>query len=425
MSLKRRPKRLCTKLLYLYLFTFISLEVGRISQPCYIKRVFELNNHIHNGNDIIQRGIILTIVVLLYIIVFVVVFTPFNVFDNSGYSQILPSNSNVSSVDNNSLPIKSDLKNTSLGQLVPKEEKIEGNKSLSNSTSNITTLNRLSSTANSSGTPEMMIPQVKITSHTKNQKVPAGTLTINGISSDNPSKICDVYVILNSIKPYQKVTPDGQNGQNSSSKDYSTWKFTFLPTYALISEGDNKMTAKIDCIHGATNSTKFNSLNVTGVDSSITTGDLLISKKSAPLVEENAAASNGVSPAGNATSSPITSNPHSEQLTEVPHKTDGITPNPTYLGITPSSPLSNGVSPQNSSIPQSQHENNPAYVEGQFAGTEQLDPVDKERSVQTKKIVDKFIDKVQDTVEKRLEELITTRTPFKLVTPHPFETEGR
>jgi hypothetical protein len=375
-----------------------------------------MNRSIRTNNEIIRRGIMLIVAVTLFITVFMVLLTPFNLFDNSGYSQIVPSNSNVSLVGNNHLPIKTELQNTSLEQLVPKEEKIEGNNSLSNSTSNITALNHLSSTANSSSTAEMS-PQVKITSHTKNQKVPVGTLTINGISSDNPSKICDVYVILNSIKPYQKVIPHGQNGQNNSSKDYATWKFTFLPTYALISEGDNKMTAKIECINGAADSTKFNSLNVTGVYSNITTGNLLISKKSVPLVAKNSTG-NGVSPVDNTTSSPLTANPHPEQqLTEVPYKTDGITP---------ASPLSNEVSPQNSSVLPSQHDSNRPSIEGQFADKDkQVDPVDKERSLQTKKIVDKFIDKVQDTVEKRLEELINTRTPFKLVTPNPFETKDK
>jgi hypothetical protein len=385
-----------------------------------------MNRSIRPSNEIIQRGIILIVAITLFITVFMVLLTPFNAFDNSGYSQIVPSNSNVSLVGNNHLPIKTELQNTSVGQLVPKEEKIEGNNSLSNSTANITALNHLSSTANSSSTAEMS-PQVKITSNTKNQKVPVGTLTINGISSDNPSKICDVYVILNSIKPYQKVIPHGQNGQNNSSKDYSTWKFTFLPTYALISEGNNKMTAKISCINGAANSTKFNSLNVTGVYSNITTGNLLISKKSVPLVAENATSSNGVGPENNTTSSPMTANPHPEHpLTEAPYKTDGITSNPAYLGITPASPLSNEVSPQNSSGLPSQHDSNSPSIEGQFGDkNKQVDPVDKERSLQTKKIVDKFIDKVQDTVEKRLEELINTRTPFKLVTPNPFDTKDK
>jgi hypothetical protein len=37
------------------------------------------------------------------------------------------------------------------------------------------------------------LPSVKITSHTQNQEVPPGALTINGISSDTPSDICTVY----------------------------------------------------------------------------------------------------------------------------------------------------------------------------------------------------------------------------------------
>jgi hypothetical protein len=114
------------------------------------------------------------------------------------------------------------------------------------------------------------LPSVKITSHTQNQDVPAGTVTINGISSDTPSDICTVYIILNNIKPYQKVTPvDIGNGQ---SNDFSSWKYTFTPAYATIKEGTNKMTSKISCDAPMTaisnidnNLTKFNSLNVTGI----------------------------------------------------------------------------------------------------------------------------------------------------------------
>ena len=88
------------------------------------------------------------------------------------------------------------------------------------------------------------LPSVKITSQTQNQDVPA-VLTINGISSDTPSDICTVYIILNNIKPYQKVTPvDIGNGQIN---DFSSWKYTFTPAYATIKEGTNKMTSKISC----------------------------------------------------------------------------------------------------------------------------------------------------------------------------------
>jgi hypothetical protein len=117
------------------------------------------------------------------------------------------------------------------------------------------------------------LPSVKITSHTQNQQVPAGALTINGISSDTPSDICTVYIILNNVKPYQKVIPISiENGQGSSQNDFSTWNYTFTPQYATIKEGTNKMTSKISCDALATgvsntnsNLTKFNSLNITGI----------------------------------------------------------------------------------------------------------------------------------------------------------------
>lgn len=118
-----------------------------------------------------------------------------------------------------------------------------------------------------------VLPSVKITSHTQNQEVPAGALTINGISSDTPSDICTVYIILNNVKPYQKVIPISiENGQGSSQNDFSTWNYTFTPQYAIIKEGTNKMTSKINCDALATgisntnsNLTKFNSLNITGI----------------------------------------------------------------------------------------------------------------------------------------------------------------
>src|SRR5919106_4810060 len=116
------------------------------------------------------------------------------------------------------------------------------------------------------------LPSVKITSHTQNQEVPAGTLTIHGISSDTPSDTCTVYLILNNIKPYQKVIPTAKENGQSGHNDFSTWNYTFTPQYAAIKEGNNKMTSKISCDALATgisntnsNLTKFNSLNITGI----------------------------------------------------------------------------------------------------------------------------------------------------------------
>ncbi|HZD36682.1 MAG TPA: hypothetical protein VE130_15870, partial [Nitrososphaeraceae archaeon] len=167
--------------------------------------------------------------------------------DNIGYSQTMAPNSNnqtnisSQSEQENLTSVTNDTQSSNMSGILSNSSVIGENASLN--------------------------PQVKIISHSKGQEVPVGTLSVNGISSDNSASACDVYVLLNGIKPYQKVTPIGQSGSNNGNKDYSLWNFTFLPTYGLITEGDNKMTAKITCITGSENATKFNSLNVTGVAS--------------------------------------------------------------------------------------------------------------------------------------------------------------
>jgi hypothetical protein len=53
---------------------------------------------------------------------------------------------------------------------------------------------------------------VKIISPLANTTVPAGHLTINGISSDNPKTNCKVFVDWNDLKPMQNVTAKGPGG---------------------------------------------------------------------------------------------------------------------------------------------------------------------------------------------------------------------
>lgn len=88
-----------------------------------------------------------------------------------------------------------------------------------------------------------------------------------GVSTDNLISVCEVYMILNEIKPYQRVNPTGNNV--TGNPDYSTWNYTFTPEYATIQEGNNRMVSKITCIDhsgiSSENLTKFNSLNVTGI----------------------------------------------------------------------------------------------------------------------------------------------------------------
>lgn len=102
---------------------------------------------------------------------------------------------------------------------------------------------------------------IKITSPTKGQEIPVGhNLTVAGISvSNSTSANCEVSVIVNGIKPYQKAVPMGHGGTH----DYSTWIYRLVPTYTAIKKGQNKITAKFFC--GNNPSLTHNSVNVTGV----------------------------------------------------------------------------------------------------------------------------------------------------------------
>jgi hypothetical protein len=105
---------------------------------------------------------------------------------------------------------------------------------------------------------------VKITFPTKGQRIPVhSNLTVTGISVVNrTSTDCQVAVIVNGIKPYQKAVPTGHGGAN----DYSTWNFRLTPTYTVIKQGQNKITAKLSC--DKSNIISHHSVNITGVTGS-------------------------------------------------------------------------------------------------------------------------------------------------------------
>lgn len=360
--------------------------------------------------------------------------------DNIGHSQIMPTNSssisngssNSSSLTENSTT--SDLaedKNTTSSQPSVNDNQnssasgILSNSSLVTTSTNSTNSNDSLENATKTQNP---LPQVKIISHTKGQEVPEGTLSINGVSSDDSASTCDVYVILNGIKPYQRVTPTGESGSIDGTKDYSLWKFTFLPTYGLISEGDNKMTAKITCMNGSLNATKFNSLNVTGITSTPANTTTSITRTAVPLQSsENATTTGNLDTVqGNSTSLMTTSSaPTNGQQQQAP-ATQSITPQApqtpktNYYGISPSSPLSDDTPTQNSSFIQQQDQ---APANNIQSDSDQSDSIEREVSLRTKEAVDKFIERVQGTVEERFEEAIKMRTPFELVTPTPFDSE--
>ena len=107
---------------------------------------------------------------------------------------------------------------------------------------------------------------IKITSPSTGQQVPAGELTISGISTDNVTTDCTVYADINNTKPFQKAVATGPGGLD----DYSTWTFTYTDDYHLITNGTNNLTSKLSCIDesngGTANLTKNYSVNIMGVN---------------------------------------------------------------------------------------------------------------------------------------------------------------
>ena len=110
---------------------------------------------------------------------------------------------------------------------------------------------------------------LKIVSPVKGQHIPTGTnLTVTGISSDNSITNCQVSLLLNDLKPYQKTTPTGK----SSSTDYSSWRYVINNSkYGSIKEGTNKITSKLTCDNSnqpnvaSTGISKWYSINITGI----------------------------------------------------------------------------------------------------------------------------------------------------------------
>jgi hypothetical protein len=115
---------------------------------------------------------------------------------------------------------------------------------------------------------------IKITSPARGQQVtPSGNnLTVTGIASFNSTLDCNVYVIVNDVKPYHKALPIGiTKPNNNNTKDYSTWKYNLVPTYGVIKTGANKVTSKLICQKNNANAgnsstplAKFYSINITG-----------------------------------------------------------------------------------------------------------------------------------------------------------------
>ncbi len=78
---------------------------------------------------------------------------------------------------------------------------------------------------------------VKILSPVSGKEIPAGTLTIFGISSDSEKSNCRVFVDWNNQKPFQEAAAAGPYGKD----DYSSWTFTYSPSYHTIENGLNEL----------------------------------------------------------------------------------------------------------------------------------------------------------------------------------------
>ncbi len=104
-------------------------------------------------------------------------------------------------------------------------------------------------------------PGIKILSPVSGKEIPAGTLTIFGTSSDSEKTNCRVFVDWNNQKPFQEATAAGPYGND----DYSSWTFTYSPSYHTIENGLNDLTSKLECEENSKVTTKWHSINVTGV----------------------------------------------------------------------------------------------------------------------------------------------------------------
>jgi hypothetical protein len=102
---------------------------------------------------------------------------------------------------------------------------------------------------------------IKIISPPNDKRVPEGSLTILGTSTDNENMNCTVYVDWNDLKPFQMAKATGPYGKD----DFSSWIFTYSSSYHNIINGTNNLTSKIECQEGSILTSKWNSINVTGV----------------------------------------------------------------------------------------------------------------------------------------------------------------
>ena len=121
------------------------------------------------------------------------------------------------------------------------------------------------SSASLSKSPQLNGLIIKIVSPPRGQQVPTGgNLTVSGVSSDNPSTDCQVSLLLNDMKPYQKTIPTGKS--NSGGENFSSWKYNINDKNGSIKAGLNKITSKLTCNNPnqPNGISKWYSINITG-----------------------------------------------------------------------------------------------------------------------------------------------------------------
>ena len=116
--------------------------------------------------------------------------------------------------------------------------------------------------SSSSSSSQQHVSKIKITSPARGQQVPVGKdLTISGTAMDSATSNCQVAIIVNNVKPYQNATAAGTGG----AADYSKWNFALTSKYTTIKQGDNRITARYECVNDPA-SKGFSSVNVTGAN---------------------------------------------------------------------------------------------------------------------------------------------------------------
>ena len=136
------------------------------------------------------------------------------------------------------------------------------------------------------------LPGVNITSPQRGQQIPVNSsdLNMSGKSTDKPfADDCQVSVIVNNVKPYQPATASGTTGEDN---DFSNWFFTLNSNYTSIKEGANKITAKLSCLPNVVgnNTTKWYSINVTGIVTAETSNPAIILPPPSPSPAINSSA---------------------------------------------------------------------------------------------------------------------------------------